>query len=216
MIEWLGPRVYEYYGSSEGGGFAAITTDEWMERPGSVGRPATTIHVVDEHTGAELSAGEVGVLYAEGGSFNYYNDPESTSRAFNERGWVTVRDLGYVSEDGYLFLSDRRDDMIVSGGVNIYTREIEDALIAHPAVLDVGVIGVANEEFGQEVKGVVELVDGFEPGDALAETLMAWCSDRIARFKCPRSIDFVDELPRLPNGKLLKRRLRQQYDTQSP
>jgi len=181
-----------------------------------VGQPATSIHVLDEHTGAELSPGEVGVLYAEGGSFNYYNDPESTSRAFNERGWVTVGDLGYVSEDGYLYLSDRRDDMIVSGGVNIYTREVEDTLIAHPAVLDVGVIGVANEEFGQEVKGVVQLVDGVEPDDALAETLMAWCSDRIARFKCPRSIDFVDELPRLPNGKLLKRRLRQQYDTQSP
>ncbi|MEO7369650.1 MAG: AMP-binding protein [Ilumatobacteraceae bacterium] len=211
MIEWFGPRIYEYYGSSEGGGSAAITPEEWLEHPGSVGKPATVMHVVDEN-GDEVPSGELGVLYAEGASFAYYNDPESTANAFDDRGWVTVGDIGYVADSGYLYLSDRRDDMIISGGVNIYSREIEDVLLEHPAVLDAGVIGVANEEFGQEVKAVVQLVEGAQPTTTLADEIYAWCRERLARFKCPRSIEFLDELPRLPSGKLLKRRLRELYD----
>jgi acyl-CoA synthetase (AMP-forming)/AMP-acid ligase II len=212
MLDWLGPRVYEYYGSSEGGGSAAISPQEWREHPGSVGRPAAAMHVVDASSGDEVAPGEPGVLYAEGGSFVYYNDPESTAKAFDERGWVTVGDIGYIAEDGYLYLSDRRDDMVISGGVNISTREVEDVLLGHPAVLDVGVIGVANDDFGQEIKAIVQLVYGAQPSAELADELVAWCRERIAHFKCPRSIDFLDTLPRLPSGKLLKRRLREHYD----
>jgi long-chain acyl-CoA synthetase len=212
MLDWLGPRVYEYYGSSEGGGSSAITPDEWVAHPGSVGRPATPMHVVDDN-GDELPVGEPGVLYAEGGNFAYYNDPEATAAAFDERGWVTVGDVGYIAEDGYLYLSDRRDDMIISGGVNISTREVEEVLLRHPSVLDAGVIGVANDDFGQEVKAVVQLVEGVQSSAGLADELVGWCRGHIARFKCPRSVDFVETLPRLPSGKLLKRRLRERYDS---
>jgi acyl-CoA synthetase (AMP-forming)/AMP-acid ligase II len=211
MFDWLGPIVYEFYGSSEGAGSAAIGPEEWLAHPGSVGRPAGVLHVLDGESGVELPPGVPGVIYAEDVQFSYHQDPAKTAGSFNERGWVTVGDIGYLDGDGYLYLTDRRDDVIISGGVNIYPQETEDALIGHPAVLDVGVIGVPNEEFGEEVKAIVQLVPSRSPSPALAEELATWCRGRIAHYKCPRSVVFVETLPRLPSGKLLRRHLRDQH-----
>jgi fatty-acyl-CoA synthase len=210
MLDWLGPIVYEFYGSSEGAGSAAIGPEEWLAHPGSVGRPAGSLHIIDEDSGEDLPPGVSGVIYAEDVDFSYHKDASKTAKSVNDRGWMTVGDIGYLSADGYLYLTDRRDNVIISGGVNIYPQETEDMLIGHPAVLDVGVIGVPNEEFGEEVKAFVQLVPSQAPSSALGEELIAWCRGRIAHYKCPRSVQFVDVLPRLPTGKLLKRRLREQ------
>jgi long-chain acyl-CoA synthetase len=207
MLDWLGPIVYEFYGSSEGAGAAAIGPAEWLAHPGSVGRPTGALHIVDEDGGDELPQGVPGVIYVEDVDFSYHRDPAKTASSVNDRGWMTVGDIGYLDEEGYLYLTDRRDNVIISGGVNIYPREAEDALIGHPAVLDVAVIGVPNEEFGQEVQAIVQLVPSRPPSPALAEELITFCRDRIAHYKCPRSVEFVEALPRLPTGKLLKRRL---------
>jgi acyl-CoA synthetase (AMP-forming)/AMP-acid ligase II len=212
MIEWLGPKVLEFYAGSEGTGMTAITSPQWLEHKGSVGRAALgTVHIVDED-GAELPAGQVGTVYFEGGgSFRYHNDAAKTAGAYNELGWSTLGDLGYLDEDGYLYLADRRTDLIISGGVNIYPAEIEDALVMHPAVADVAVIGIPDDEMGQSVRAVVQAAAGVTAGEQLAAELTAFCRGKLAGFKCPRSIVFVAELPRLPTGKLLRRRVREEH-----
>ena len=215
MIEWWGSKIMEYYAGTEGNGFCAITSEEWLEHKGSVGRPLLgVVHIVGED-GEEVSGPrEEGTIYFESGStFEYHNDPEKTasSRDPKGRGWSTLGDVGYVDEDGYLYLTDRKAYMIISGGVNIYPQEAENLLTTHPKVLDVAVIGVPNEDFGEEVKAVVQLVEGVEPSPELERELIQFCRNELADVKCPRSVDFVDELPRHPTGKLYKRLLRDKY-----
>jgi long-chain acyl-CoA synthetase len=212
MIEWWGPILFEYYAGTEGNGSTSITSEEWLERPGSVGRArAGSVHIIGPD-GEELPPGEEGGIYFSGGAtFEYHGDRAKTEESRLPGGLSTLGDIGYLDDDGYLFLTDRKAHMIISGGVNIYPREIEDVLIQHPAVADVAVIGVPNDEFGEEVKGVVELLDGHEPSPELAAELATFARRHLAGFKVPRTIDFVDALPRLPTGKLYKRRLRDQY-----
>jgi long-chain acyl-CoA synthetase len=212
MIEWWGPVIHEYYSSSEGSGFTMIGPEEWLARPGSVGRStAGSIHILDDD-GGELPRGEVGTVWFEGTArFEYHNDPLKTSNAFNDRGWSSLGDMGSVDAEGYLYLSDRRTNLILSGGVNIYPQEIENELALHPAVLDVAVIGIADPEMGQQVKAIVQAADPATAGPALEDELIAYCRTRLAAFKCPRSVDFVDALPRMPSGKLAKRLLVDRY-----
>jgi long-chain acyl-CoA synthetase len=215
MIEWWGPIIEEYYAGTENFGSTAITSKEWLAHRGSVGRPANNvlIHICDED-GNEVPTGETGAVYFEdaAASFEYHGDPTKTNSAQHSAHptWRSLGDIGRVDEDGYLYLTDRRAFMIVSGGVNIYPQEIEDVLLAHPKVLDVAVFGVPNAEMGEEVKAVVPM-DGAEPGQALAAELQAWCEGRLAHYKWPRSIDFDPQLPRLDNGKLYKTALRDRY-----
>jgi acyl-CoA synthetase (AMP-forming)/AMP-acid ligase II len=212
MIEWWGPILYEYYAGTEGNGSTAINSQEWLEHPGSVGRPRLAkVHIVGEN-GEELPAGQEGTIYfSGGGEFEYHKDAEKTEDARLPGGLSTLGDVGYLDEGGWLYLTDRKAYMIISGGVNIYPREIEDVLIQHPAVADVAVFGVPNEDLGEEVKAVVELLDGREPGDDLGRELQAFAREHLAGFKCPKSVDFIDHLPRLPTGKLYKRLLRDPY-----
>ena len=214
MIDWFGPRIFEYYAGTEGNGCCAITASEWLSHPGSVGRALTgDIHILDD-AGVELGPREEGTIYfGGGGEFEYHNDPEKTASSLDPmgRGWSTLGDVGYVDEEGYLYLTDRKAHMIISGGVNIYPQEAENLLVTHPAVLDVAVIGVPNEEFGEEVKAVVQLVHPSDASPELARLLIAFCRQDLADVKCPRTVDFVSELPRHPTGKLYKRLLRDQY-----
>lgn len=211
MLDWWGPIISEYYSGTEDVGATAITAAEWLAHPGSVGRPMQPCHILDEH-GNELPAGEAGDVYFEGGRpFEYHNDPEKTASAVDAHGWRTIGDMGYLDEDGYLYLTDRKAHMIISGGVNIYPQETENILASHPAIADVAVIGVPDDEMGESVKAVVQLVDPEAGGEELASELIAYCARELATYKCPRSVDFVDELPRDPNGKLYKRRLRERY-----
>ncbi|HTR71588.1 MAG TPA: acyl-CoA synthetase [Mycobacteriales bacterium] len=210
VIDWLGPIVYEYYSASEGSGFTAITSQEWLAHPGSVGRSMLgAVHIVGPD-GGELPVGEEGQIWFESASqFAYHGDPAKTAQAFNSAGWSTIGDVGRVDADGYLYLTDRASNMIISGGVNIYPREAEDVLVVHPSVEDVAVIGTPEEEMGERVTAFIQLREGIAPSDALADELISYCRERLSTFKCPREIRFVDELPRLPNGKLLKRLLTQ-------
>ena len=214
MIEWWGPVVHEYYAATEGNGFCAITSQEWLEHPGSVGKALLgTLHIADDD-GNELPPGEPGTVYFESdNAFEYHNDPGKTkeSRDPAGHGWTTVGDVGYVDDDGYLYLTDRKAYMIISGGVNIYPQEAENVLTLHPKVLDVAVIGVPNEEMGEEVKAIVQPMDMADAGPELARELIEYCRDRLAHYKCPRSVDFEPELPRHPTGKLYKRLLRDRY-----
>ena len=214
MIEWFGPIIYEYYGGSEGTGSTFITPQEWLKKPGSVGRSDWgALHVCDDD-GNELPAGEQGVIYFEGGwDFQYLNDPEKTrdSRHPAHPGWATLGDIGYLDEDGYLFLTDRKSFMIISGGVNIYPQETENLLIMHPKVADVAVIGVPNAQMGEEVKAVVQPKNWADAGPELASELIAYCREKLSHVKCPRSIDFEPELPRHDTGKLYKRLIRDRY-----
>ncbi len=213
VIDWLGPIVSEYYGGSEAFGSTFITAREWLKRPGSVGTSQRgAIHICDEE-GVVLPPGETGLIYFESSAaFEYHNDSQKTADARHpSEPWWTLGDIGYLDKDGYLYLTDRRSFTIVSGGVNIYPREIEDVLIQHSSVADVAVIGVPNEEFGQEVKAVVQPVEGCTLGAVLANELIAFCRDRLAAFKCPRSVDFDPNLPRQPNGKLYKRVVQDRY-----
>lgn len=212
MIAWWGPIWYEYYGGSEGIGLTAIDSAEWLQKPGSVGRAQLgTIHVKDD-AGCELPAGEQGRIWFSGTPrFTYHNDPEKTAAAYDASGCATFGDIGHVDADGYLFLSGRRTDLILSGGVNVYPQEIENLLATCPGVRDVAVIGVPNPDFGEEVKAVVELEPGHAGTPALAQMLIEHCRAHLAHFKCPRSVDFVSALPRLENGKLYKRLLMRQY-----
>jgi fatty-acyl-CoA synthase len=208
--------LYEYYGSTEGNGLTLIGPGDWAKKPGSVGKAGLgVIHVCDGETAAELPIGETGVVYFERDElpFEYHNDPEKTREAQHPEhpSWTTTGDIGHLDEDGYLFLTDRKAFMIISGGVNIYPQEVEDCLTLHPKVLDVAVIGIPDPEMGEQVKAVVEPAPGADPGPELAEELLDFVRAHIARYKAPRSIDFIDRLPRSQTGKLVKHVLRKQY-----
>ncbi|MBA2933810.1 acyl-CoA synthetase [Sphingomonas sp. CGMCC 1.13654] len=212
MIDWWGPILSEYYSATEANGFTAIDSAEWLERPGSVGRALIgTIRICGED-GEELPPREAGDIYFENGQpFSYHNDPDKTAAATNARGWTTLGDVGWVDEAGYLYLTDRRNFMIISGGVNIYPQEIENLLITHPAVRDAAVIGIPDAEMGESVCAVVELMNGAEAGAELAETLRSFAREKLGPIKAPRRVDFAESLPREPTGKLYKRLLRDQY-----
>jgi long-chain acyl-CoA synthetase len=207
-LEWLGPVIHEYYSGSEGVGFCAIGPEEWLAHPGSVGRSLLgAVHIVDEE-GNELGPDQEGQVWFEPpGRFEYHGDPAKTASAFNERGWGSLGDMGWVDADGYLYLTDRVSNMIISGGVNIYPREVEDVLVMHPAVEDVAVIGVPHPEMGEAVRAVVQPDGPVEDEDALARELIEFCRSRLSHFKCPTSVALVESLPRLPTGKLAKRML---------
>ncbi len=215
MIDWWGPIVMEYYGGTELNGMTVCNSEEWLAHPGTVGKPILgTLHVCDE-AGAELAIGEPGVIFFERDAmpFEYHNDPDKTesSRHPTNPFWTKLGDVGYVDEDGFLYLTDRESFMIISGGVNIYPQEIEDALVMHPMIADVAVFGVPNPDAGEEVKAVVQLAAGVEPTDQVRGTLMEFARENLARYKVPRSIDFEAELPRLETGKLYKRLLKDRY-----
>ncbi|WP_316201504.1 MULTISPECIES: acyl-CoA synthetase [unclassified Bradyrhizobium] len=212
MIEWWGPILIEYYAGSEGNGVTVCTSKQWLEHRGSVGRAVVgKIKILGEND-EELPTGEIGTVYfADAPVFSYHNDPEKTKRAYNDKGWSTLGDVGYLDADGFLYLTDRKSYMIISGGVNIYPQETEDVLITHPDVADVAVFGVPNEEMGEEVKAVVQPHDMARAGKAFEEQLILFCRQHLSPIKCPRSIDFEPELPRTPTGKLVKRHLRERY-----
>ncbi|MCV7151305.1 AMP-binding protein [Mycolicibacterium pyrenivorans] len=215
MIDWLGPIVYEYYSSTEAHGMTFIDSDEWLAHPGSVGRAVLgVLHICDDD-GSELPVGDVGTVYFERDQlpFEYHDDPAKTAEAQHPDHpcWTTVGDLGRVDEDGYLYLADRKSFMIISGGVNIYPQEVENSLALHPAVHDVAVIGVPHPDLGEQVKAVVQLAAGVAGSPALAAELIDYTRERVAHYKAPRSVDFVDELPRTPTGKLVKGALRDRY-----
>lgn len=212
MIEWWGPILIEYYAGSEGNGVTVSDSQQWLSHRGTVGRAVVgSIKILDEED-KELPAGEIGTVYfADAPTFSYHNDPDKTKRAYNARGWSTLGDVGYLDKDGFLFLTDRKAYMIISGGVNIYPQETEDVLIGHPKVADVAVFGVPNEEMGEEVKAVVQPHDMKDASPELAAELMIYCRKTLSPIKCPKSIDFEAELPRTPTGKLVKRHLRDRY-----
>lgn len=214
MIEWLGPIIYEYYGGSEGNGSTRITPEEWLKKPGSVGKASWgVVHICDD-TGNELPTGEQGAVYFEGGwDFQYLGDAAKTRDSRNplHPGWSTLGDVGYLDDDGYLFLTDRKSYMIIAGGVNIYPQEVENLLITHPRVADAAVFGVPNPDFGEEVKAVIQPVDPADANPEFAAELIAHCRANLSPVKCPRSIDFDPALPRLDNGKLYKRLIKDRY-----
>jgi acyl-CoA synthetase (AMP-forming)/AMP-acid ligase II len=212
MIEWWGPVIYEYYAGTEGNGFVQLNSQEWLTHKGSVGRPLNCeIHICDEE-GNDLAVGEPGTVYfAGGGEFEYYKDAEKTAGSRHANGWSTLGDIGYLDDEGYLYLTDRKHFMIISGGVNIYPQEAENVLITHDKVVDVAVIGIPNTEFGEEVKAVVQLADMSAASTMLEVELLDFCREQLSHVKCPRSVDFRAELPRHPTGKLYKRLLKEEY-----
>ncbi|HEX7036768.1 MAG TPA: AMP-binding protein [Pseudomonadales bacterium] len=215
MMDWWGPIIYEYYGGTELNGLTHCNPEEWLAHPGTVGRPVIgTLHICDEN-GKELPPGEPGLVYFELPEmpFRYHKDDAKTKSAQHPEhpNWSALGDVGYVDEEGYLYLTDRATFMIISGGVNIYPQEVEDHLIMHPKVADVAVIGVPDPEMGEAVKAVVQPADGVEPGPELEAELLAYAREHLAHYKCPKSVDFRDELPRLPTGKLYKRLLKDEY-----
>jgi acyl-CoA synthetase (AMP-forming)/AMP-acid ligase II len=216
MIDWWGPVIREYYAATEGIGATLITTEDWLEHKGSVGKSLLgPIHILDDDDN-ELPPGEEGRVFFQPPdflSFEYHNDPAKTAASRSPQGWSTVGDVGYLDEDGYLFLTDRSTNMIISGGVNIYPQEAENLLVTHPRVFDVAVFGVPDDEMGEQVKAVVQPVDWSDAGPELEQELLAFCRDQLAHYKCPRSIDFEQELPRHETGKLYKRLVRDRYWT---
>ena len=215
MLDWWGPIIWEYYGGTELNGMTVCNAEQWLAHPGTVGSSIMgTLHICDE-AGAELPVGEAGVVYFERDEmpFAYHNDPDKTDSARHPQHpfWTKLGDVGRVDEDDFLYLTDRESFMIISGGVNIYPQEIEDALCMHPLIADVAVVGVPNADMGEEVKAVVELADGVEATDATAGELLAFAKEHLAGYKVPRSIDFEAELPRLETGKLYKRILKDRY-----
>jgi long-chain acyl-CoA synthetase len=213
MIEWLGPILLEYYAATEGAG-TFVTSDVWLTKPGTVGKPHDPdhVHILGEG-GERVAPGEVGTIYLkapDGGRFSYYKDADKTAGSYHGDHF-TLGDVGYLDEDGFLFLTDRSANLVISGGVNIYPTEVEQAMWPHPAIADVAVIGVPDDDWGESVLAVVQLRDGVAPSDDLADELIAYCRERLAHYKCPRRVDFVDELPRTDAGKLYKRRLRDEY-----
>ena len=212
MIDWWGEIIHEYYAGTENNGFTAIDTPEWQAHPGSVGRAKLgTLHICDD-SGTELPVGVEGEIYFENGhQFTYHNDPEKTAQCTNSLGWTTLGDIGRVDDAGFLYLTDRKSFVIISGGVNIYPQETEDVLLSHPAVFDAAVIGVPSEEFGEEVKAVVQLVAQDWIAPDIQSTLIDFCRERLSTIKCPRSIDIRDSLPRSETGKLYKRKLREEF-----
>lgn len=213
MIEWLGPIVTEYYAATEGNGFTYCDSAEWLAHPGTVGRCVLGNLLILDEDGKECPVGTDGTIWFSGATaFEYFEDPAKTAESRTADGTAsTVGDVGHVDEDGFLYLTDRKSYMIISGGVNIYPQETENLLATHPAVYDVAVLGVPNEDLGEEVKAVVQPADPAAAGPELANELIAFCRANLAHFKCPRTVDFVDELPRLPTGKLYKRLLRDKY-----
>ena len=213
MIEWWGPVIDEYYAASEGGG-TVVNTEEWLAKPGTVGKawPISEIAIFDDDGNRVIEPGVIGTVYMsmQPGAFEYHHDEEKT-RSNRIGKYFTVGDVGFLDEDGYLFLRDRKIDMIISGGANIYPAEIENVLLMHPSVGDAAVFGIPNADWGEEVKAVVEPAEGADAGPELAADILAFCADKLARFKTPKTIDFVAELPRDPNGKLYKRKLRDPY-----
>jgi fatty-acyl-CoA synthase len=211
MMDWWGPILHEYYAGTEDIGNTHIGPEEWLAHPGSVGRPQSECHIISPN-GSELPPRSPGLIYFAGGRpFEYHNDPEKTASVVNDQGWRTLGDIGYLDEDGYLYLTDRQAHMIISGGVNIYPAEAENVLAGHPAVADVAVIGVPDAEMGEAVKAVVQPVSPRDADSDLKGELLAYCRERLSAYKCPRSVDFTDSLPREPNGKLYKRLLRERY-----
>jgi long-chain acyl-CoA synthetase len=214
MLEWWGPVIWEYYAATEGGGTIA-PPDEWLKYPGTVGRkwPTSELKITDDD-GNVLPTGEPGTVWMRlgaGRSFEYKGDAEKTRKSHDAEGYFTVGDIGYLNEDGYLFLCDRKADMIIAGGVNIYPAEIEGCIHEHPQVADVAVFGIPDDDMGEQIKAVVQPLPGVAPDDALRASIMDHVRSRLGKYKWPRSIDFVDELPREPTGKLLKRKLRDPY-----
>jgi acyl-CoA synthetase (AMP-forming)/AMP-acid ligase II len=214
MIEWWGPVLHEYYAGTEGNGFVYCDSSAWLAHRGTVGSALNgTVHIVGDD-GEEVPAGQPGTIYfADGPDFSYHNDPEKTaaSRDPRGRGWSTLGDVGYLDEDGFLYLTDRKAYMIITGGVNVYPQEAENVLAMHPKVADVAVLGVPNDDFGEEVKAVVEPISMADAGPELERELIAYCREHLADVKCPRSVDFRAELPRHPTGKLYKRLLKDEY-----
>jgi fatty-acyl-CoA synthase len=212
MIDWWGPILIEYYAGSEGNGVTVSNSQQWLSHRGTVGKAVVgSVKILDE-SDEEVPTGEIGTVYfADTPVFSYHNDPEKTKRAYNARGWSTLGDVGYVDAEGFLYLTDRKSYMIISGGVNIYPQETEDVLITHPEVADVAVFGVPNDEMGEEVKAVVQPHDMTRAGKALEAELIAYCRKQLSPIKCPKSVDFEAELPRTPTGKLVKRHLRDKY-----
>jgi long-chain acyl-CoA synthetase len=212
MLDWWGPVIFEYYAASEGGG-TLVTPQEWLEHPGTVGRPwpGADIRILDDQ-GEICPTSAPGTVYIALGAneFRYHKD-EAKTEDNRRAGYFTVGDVGYLNDQGYLFLCDRKIDMIISGGVNIYPAEIESVLLAHPEVADAAAFGVPNDDWGEEVKAAVQLVDGVAADDRARESILKFCDDRLAKYKRPKTIDFVGEMPRDPNGKLYKRKLRDPY-----
>lgn len=212
MIDWWGEVIVEYYAASEGVGLTMIDSAAWLTHKGSVG-PALIgeLHILDDQ-GHELPAGETGTVYFGGNAkFSYHKEPEKTRQAYNDKGWATTGDIGYVDEDGFLYLTDRKDFTIISGGVNIYPQEIENLLITHPKIADVAVFGVPHEEFGEAVKAVVQPQNWADATDEVAIEIMEWLRERLSHIKLPRSLDFKENLPRGDNGKLYKKYLADEY-----
>jgi long-chain acyl-CoA synthetase len=220
MIHWWGPILVEYYGATEAHGMTVITSEQWMLKRGSVGKPFLGIAHICDDDGNELPTGQVGTIYFErdNAPFVYHSDAEKTAASRHPRhdNWSTVGDLGYLDAEGYLYLTDRKSFMIISGGVNIYPQEIENVLTLHPAVFDVAVIGVPHPEMGEQVKAVVQLRAGVEGCDELAADLIGYVRNRLAHYKAPRTVDFVDDLPRTPAGKLVKHTLKSRYAQPNP
>lgn len=212
MIEWWGPVLTEFYSGSEATGVTLCTTEDWLKHPGTVGRSLIGPIVIADENGRDLPPGQIGAVYFDSGAqFEYRNDPQKTASAYLRPGCSTLGDIGYVDEDGFLFLVDRKSYTIISGGVNIYPQEIEDLLLSHPDVEDAAVFGVPNDDMGEEVKAVIQLRPGVPAGEEAAQRIMHWCTGRLSKIKLPRSIDFRSNLPRSDSGKLMKRLLRDEY-----
>lgn len=213
MIAWWGEVIVEYYAASEGIGITMIDSANWLTHKGSVG-PALLgeLHILDDD-GKELAIGEIGTVYFGGAqtTFEYFDEPEKTAEAYNAQGWATTGDVGYVDEEGYLYLTDRKNFTIISGGVNIYPQEVENILVGHNKIADVAVFGIPNEEFGEEVKAVVQPLNWADATDETALEILEWLRERLSGIKMPRSLDFNENLPRMDNGKLYKRHLVEEY-----
>jgi fatty-acyl-CoA synthase len=212
MIDWFGPVIHEYYSATEAAGLVSIASQEWLEHPGSVGRVAPGSVAITDESGQELPPGKDGIIWftRPANQFSYHGDPEKSASMFNDRGWARMGDLGHLDSEGYLFITGRSDHTIISGGVNIYPREIEDLLIEHPAVDDVAVIGVPDPEYGESVNAVVTLRAGYAAGPATERDIIDWTRARLAHYKCPRTVTFVETLPRSVAGKMMKHRLTEQ------
>jgi len=217
MIEWFGPVINEYYSATEAAGHVSIRSEEWLAHPGSVGRVAPGSVAITDESGRELPPGQDGIIWftRPANKFSYHGDPEKSASMYNDKGWARMGDIGHLDCDGYLFISGRSDHTIISGGVNIYPREIEDLLIEHPAVDDVAVIGVPDDEYGESVRAVVTLRDGYAGGAALERDIIDWTRARLAHYKCPKSVTFVGSLPRSVAGKMMKHRLIEQLGAAS-
>jgi len=213
IIQWWGPVLWEFYSGSERNGIFMIGSDEWLKHKGSVGRCVDAqVHIVNEETNEELPAGQIGAIYcSKGQRFEYHGDVEKTRSITIRDGWTTLGDVGYLDAEGYLYLTDRKSYMIISGGVNIYPQETEDCLIQHPKVADLAVFGVPHPEMGEEVKAVVQLENFDDASPELAQELINFCRSKISPIKCPKSIDFEKELPREETGKLKKRLIKDRY-----